>query len=81
MTFVKALCEVASLPERSSVLAIKGRWKAGCEDVTEKEAMFLIDIMRRKARELNCWFGTDNWTPRKIDMILWASRNGGACGV
>jgi len=76
---VKALCEVPSLPERPTVLAIKTRWKPGYEDITEKEAMLLIDIMRRKAQDLCGLFGPDKWTPRKVDMILWASRNGGCC--
>jgi hypothetical protein len=28
-----------------------------------------------KAGRLNDSFSTCKWTPRKIDMILWASRN------
>jgi hypothetical protein len=36
--------------------------------------MVLINIMFRKAKENNEIFGTDFWTPRKIDMILWSSR-------
>ncbi len=77
---VKALCKIESLRERPQVLAMvrvrknpKGKEK---EDVqlNEKDAVLLIDIMRRKATELNAMFGPDHeWTPRKIDMILWAS--------
>jgi hypothetical protein len=44
------------------------------ESLREKDAVLLIDIMRRKASELNTLFGTDKWTPRKLDMILWAWR-------
>ncbi len=34
----------------------------------------LISIYRQKANELNIKFNTNFWTPRKIDMILWANR-------
>jgi len=44
--------------------------------LNEKDALLLIDIMRRKATELDALFPTDEWTPRKIDMILWATRHG-----
>lgn len=37
-----------------------------------KDGVLLIDILRRKASELNKTFGTNEWTPRKIDMVLWA---------
>ena len=36
------------------------------------EGVILIEIMREKAKELNRKFNTDFWTPRKIDMVLWA---------
>jgi len=39
----------------------------------ESDAVLIIDIMRRKAAQLNRWFGTNKWTPRKIAMILWTS--------
>ena len=48
-------------------------------NLKERDAVLLIDIMRRKARQLNGWFGTNKWTPRKIDMILWASRGNASC--
>lgn len=72
---VKALSEVQSLAERAQVLAMLGH----ADSLTDRDAMLLISIMRKKAHELNTKFGTDAWTPRKIDMILWASRNDGAC--
>ena len=77
---VKSLCEVASLPERAQVLAIKQRWKPGLEVITAKESILLVGIMRRKANDLNVLFGPDKWNPRKIDMILFASRSGSRCG-
>ena len=33
--------------------------------------ILLIQIMRDKAAELNKCFKSDNWTPRKIDKVLW----------
>lgn len=74
---VKSLCEVRSLPERSRLLAMRPR----SDTLTDSDALLLIAVMRRKARELNGMFGTDKWTPRKIDMILWASREGESCGA
>lgn len=72
---VKALAEVQSLTERAEVLAMLSH----ADSLADKDAMLLIAIMRKKALGLNKKFGTDTWTPRKIDMILWASRNDGAC--
>lgn len=44
------------------------------EALTLNNGVVLIEIMRRKADELNSRFNTDFWTPRKIDMVLWAMR-------
>ena len=44
------------------------------ESLTLNNGVLLIEIMRNKAQELNERFQTDFWTPRKIDMILWAIR-------
>ena len=44
------------------------------EALTLNNGVILIEIMRRKSQELNERFNTDFWTPRKIDMILWAIR-------
>lgn len=65
---VKALCQISSLPESSSLNKMKP------ESLTLRNGIILINIMLRKAKENNMIFGTDFWTPRKIDMILWASR-------
>lgn len=46
------------------------------ENLTTKDGIMLINIMKYKAHKLNDTFGTDFWTPRKIDKILWATRNG-----
>jgi hypothetical protein len=72
---VKSLCEVKSLPESPKLLAMLTH--SDC--LTEGDAMLLIAIMRRKARQLKEMFGTDEWTPRKIEMILWAVRSEDSC--
>ncbi|MBQ7897530.1 MAG: hypothetical protein IJ323_03820 [Clostridia bacterium] len=42
------------------------------ENLKIKDGVVLVEIMREKATELNNKFNTDFWTPRKIDMVLWA---------
>jgi len=39
--------------------------------LTYRDDPVLIDILRSKARDNNRIFGTDFWTPRRIDMVLW----------
>jgi len=65
---VKALCQVPDLPE------IEELRKMNPENLTLQNGLTLINIMRRKAKENNETFSGDFWTPRKIDMVLWASR-------
>lgn len=65
---VKALCQVQGLPEYSALNKMKP------DNLTLKNGTILINIMKKKAKENNRIFCTDIWTPRKIDMILWASR-------
>ncbi|SKC69605.1 hypothetical protein [Paraburkholderia hospita] len=65
---VVSLREVKDLPETHALQQMKP------EGLTVRDGVTLIDIMQRKARELNRQFRTTGWTPRKIDMILWSSR-------
>lgn len=65
---VKALCQIPGLAECSEVNRMRP------ENLTLRDGIMLIDIMRRKAGENNKAFGTDFWTARKIDMVLWGSR-------
>lgn len=65
---VKALCQIPELPERSKLERMKP------EGLTLADGRILTEIMQRKATENNQIFVTDFWTPRKIDMVLWASR-------
>jgi hypothetical protein len=65
---VKALQGVSTIPGGDPVRRMKP------EDLTGKDGVILIRIMRRKAEELNATFKSTFWTPRKIDMVLWAAR-------
>jgi hypothetical protein len=62
---VKALAKIPELPERDLIAAMKP------ESLKLNEGAILIRIMRRKAGELNRALSTTEWTPRKIDMVLW----------
>jgi hypothetical protein len=62
---VKALRDVRDLPETSAL------GKMNENALTIKNGVLLIDIMRRKALGNNRSFSTADWTPRKIDKILW----------
>ena len=46
--------------------------KINPDRIKQTDGVLMIEIMRRKAVELNKKFNTDFWTPRKIDMVLWA---------
>ena len=75
---VDSLCDVETLPERERMEKIRARLKDK-KDWELRDAVIIIEIMRRKAAQLNDCFDTDCWTPRKIDMVLWTFRNGGTC--
>jgi hypothetical protein len=62
---VKALREVHGLPEAAKLAVMKPehlRWSDG---------VVLIGMLRRKAAEMSRALG-EEWTPRMIDMVLWA---------
>ena len=62
---VKALRAVKDLPETDVLQRMNE------VSLTTKDGIVLIQIMRRKAMQLNQLFRSTEWTPRKIDMILW----------
>lgn len=62
----KALLEVKNLGGKEKIL------KMNPNSLRIKDAVILMRILRDKANELNRRFNTDFWTPRKIDMVLWA---------
>lgn len=70
---VKSLLEIDTLPEKNRLL------KMNPKNLTNGDAVLLIGILRRKAAELNESFHSSEWTPRKIDMVLWAIRDGTPC--
>jgi len=45
------------------------------ENLSVKNGVILIRLLREKANLLNLKNETDFWTPRKIDMALWANRD------
>jgi hypothetical protein len=65
---VKALRLIYDLPEKTLLERMKP------DSLTLNNGVILINIMCRKAEENNDIFHTDYWTPRKIDMVLWGSR-------
>ena len=62
---VKALREVKALPEANMLKEMNE------ESLKDKDGVILIRVMQRKAAEINRLFRTEEWTPRKIDKILW----------
>jgi hypothetical protein len=62
---VKALAVIPELPERALIAAMNP------ESLKLNEGDILIRIMRRKAAELNQVSSPVEWTPRKVDMVLW----------
>jgi hypothetical protein len=63
---VKALCEIEGLKEHAPLSNMSPL------SLTPRDGVIIISILRRKASELNLSFETNIWTPRKIDMVLWA---------
>jgi hypothetical protein len=62
---VKALAQIPELPERQMIAAMNP------ESLKLSDGVTLIRIMRRKAEELNRALSTTEWTPRRVDMVLW----------
>jgi len=65
---VKALQQVTSLPEAPAF----ARMEPG--SLRDKDAVLIIEVLRRKAAANNRLFNSTAWTPRKVDMVLWACR-------
>lgn len=62
---VKALAQIPEIQERDLIAVMNP------ESLNLNEGVMLIRIMRRKADDLNRTFSTSEWTPRKVDMVLW----------
>lgn len=63
---IKALMNIPDLSEYEQIKRMKP------EQFTLKDAEVLILIMKKKSTELNSLLKSTEWTPRKIDMILWS---------
>lgn len=71
---VDALARVRELPEASAISKMNLKNKKGeAKQLRLPEGVLLINIYARKAKELNQLVGSTEWTPRKIDMVLWVS--------
>jgi hypothetical protein len=62
---VKALRQVQGLPEAAALAQMNP------EALTISDGVLIIDILRRKAADNNRVFKSDNWTPRKLEKVLW----------
>ncbi len=62
---VRALSEVGDPSIASAVSSMNP------EGLKSEDGVVLVRILRRKAQENNRTFGSTDWTPRKIEMILW----------
>jgi len=65
---VKALHQIPGLPETADVRAMNP------QSLSLADGVLLTEILCRKADDNNRVFQSDAWTPRKIDMVLWAVR-------
>lgn len=63
---VKALREIDGLPTAAELVKMKP------ESLSIENGVLLTKILQEQAKKLNTNFNTDFWTPRKIDMVLWA---------
>ncbi|MGE5390896.1 MAG: hypothetical protein ACM3PE_07515 [Deltaproteobacteria bacterium] len=66
---IQSLLHIDKLPEHNRVQSINS------SDPTIADGVFLIELMKNKADELNQQFKANQWRPRDIDMILWANRD------
>jgi hypothetical protein len=69
---VKALAQIENLPETSAISKMNKKNKNGDpKQLRLPDGVLLVDIYTRKAKELNHLLDSTEWTPRKIDMVLW----------
>jgi hypothetical protein len=65
---VKTLRQVDGLPEAEKLARMNP------VGLSISDGVVIIGVLRRKAAELNVAFESTFWTPRKLDMVLWAAR-------
>ena len=66
---LESLWSIESLAEKRKMREIRACVKTK-NDWRENHAVLVINIMRRKAAQLNTAFSTNKWTPRRVSMIL-----------
>jgi len=74
---ILALASIHSLPEHNELADLKKRIERSKAKntsfaISERAGVMLIAIMRRKSEENNNHFSSSDWTPRRIDKVLWA---------
>ena len=70
---VKALCRVHDHPELEKVRRMYTKIEKS-QSLSPRDGVVLVTLMRQKADELNQRFSKDYFTPRLVDMVLWACR-------
>jgi len=66
---LESLGKIESLPEKLKMHEIRASVRTRNE-WRDADAVLVINIMRRKAAQLNAAFGTSKWTPSSVSMIL-----------
>src|SRR5215831_5510159 len=66
---LESLQTIQSLPEKSKMRDLRA-WVTMKSDWRDRDAVLVIEIMRRKADQLNTAFSTNRWTPSSISTIL-----------
>ena len=61
---LESLWKIESLPEKGKMREIRA-WVRTKNDWRDADAVLVIDVMGRKAAQLNPAFGTSKWTPRE----------------
>ncbi|MCR5106117.1 MAG: hypothetical protein K6B68_16930 [Eubacterium sp.] len=68
---VDSLCKISSTMSKETATVLSQIVK---ENIKLEEGVFLEKLLKEQADRLNEKFSSDKWTPRKIDMVLWAYR-------
>ena len=66
---LESLWKIESLTEKQKIGEIRA-WVKTKSDWRENDAVLVINILRKKAAQLNTAFSTNTWTPSRVSMIL-----------
>jgi hypothetical protein len=67
---VSALQDIEALPQAALLKQMKKP-----DSLNISNAATVVEILRQKAADNNDVFRSNSWTPRKVDMVLWAFRS------